>query len=503
MSNLLYILIFLPILASIAIALGAPARLSAIGAALLNLVISLFLFVSFDSAQLGYQFAASIPVIPAPEISLSVGLDGMSLVMVLLTTIVTLCAVWVSPKKVEGSLRLYYISSLLIAAGGLGAFCATDLFFFYAFHELALIPTFLMIGIWGNGARKMIAWKITIYLGLGSVILLAGLLALFINLGGKSFDMATMQAAVATADIPASTQAWIFLTLLIGFGILISLFPFHSWAAPAYASAPAPTSMLHAGVLKKFGLYGLLRVAVPMLPNGIQTPLPLPLLGEITVLDLMLWLLLGNIIVIGLVTIAQKDLDLMLGNSSVMHMGYVFLGIAAYNTICFSGAVLLMFGHGISIALLFALAWRIREHTGTLTISRLGGFGKLAPFLGLTFGFAAFASIGLPGFANFAGEVAVFFGAFEGAGIETHLLQGATIVALWGVVISAVYMLRAYRTVFNGEPQDVASMPDLTFSQRIPISILVASLLIVGLYPPILLDKIKPGIELIAKAFAE
>lgn len=499
MSNLLYILILLPILASIAIALGAPARLTAIGASLLNLAASLFLFVSFDAAQASYQFVASIPVLPTPEINLSVGLDGMSLVMVLLTTIVTLCAVWVSPKQVEGSLRLYYISSLLIAAGGLGAFCSTDLFFFYAFHELALIPTFLMIGIWGTGARKMIAWKVTIYLGVGSLVLLAGLTALFINLGGETFSMVKMQEAVAIAGIPAETQGYIFLTLLIGFGILISLFPFHSWAAPAYASAPTPTSMLHAGVLKKFGLYGLLRVAVPMLPQGSDAPV---FFGT-TPLDLMLWLLLGNIIVIGLVTIAQKDLNLMLGNSSVMHMGYVFLGIASYNAIGFSGAVLLMFGHGISIALLFALSGNVRDHTGTLTLSRLGGFGKLAPFLGLTFAFGAFASIGLPGFANFAGEIAVFLGAFKDAGSDLTFLQTATIVALWGVVISAVYMLRAFRTVFKGEPREGATMPDLTFSQRIPISILVAALLIVGLYPPILLDKIKPGIELIAKAFSQ
>ena len=499
MSYLLYILVFLPILAAIALALGAPARITAIGAALLNLAISLFLFASFDAAITTYQFAASIPVLATPEINLAVGLDGMSLVMVLLTTIVTLCAVWISPERVEGSTRLYYASSLLIAAGALGAFCSTDLFFFYAFHELALIPTFLMIGIWGTGARKMVAWKITIYLGIGSIVLLAGLAALFLNLGGQTFDMVKLQQAVATAGIPAETQGYIFLTLLIGFGILISMFPFHSWAAPAYASAPAPTSMLHAGVLKKFGLYGILRVAVPMLPQGTETAV---FVGQST-LDLMLWLLLGNIIVIGLVTIAQKDLDLMLGNSSVMHMGYVFLGIASYNAIGFSGAVLLMFGHGISIALLFALAGRIRENTGTLTISRLGGFGKLAPVLGLAFAFAAFASIGLPGFANFAGEVAVFLGAFKGAGSELTFLQVATILALWGVVISAVYMLRAFRTIFMGEPKEGVSLPELNLSQRIPAAILVAALLVVGLYPPILLNKIKPGIELIAKAFPE
>ena len=498
MSYLLHILILVPILAALAMAAGAPARLTAIGASIVNLAITLVLFQAFDSAIEGFQFRNSFVVAASPEIQMAVGLDGMSLVMVLLTGIVTLCAVLVSPVKIIGNDKLYYASSLLIAAGALGAFCSTDLFFFYAFHELALIPTFLMIGMWGTGARKAIAWKITIYLGVGSVVLLAGLAALFVNLGGATFDLVKMQAAVATAGMSAETQSWIFLTLLIGFGILISLFPFHSWAAPAYASAPTPTTMLHAGVLKKFGLYGLLRVAVPMLPEGTSTVV---FLGQ-TPLDIMLWLLLGNIIVVGFVTIAQKDLNLMLGNSSVMHMGYVFLGIASYNEIGFSGAVLLMFGHGISIALLFALTGRVRQETGTLIISRLGGFSKLAPFLGLAFGFATFASIGLPGFANFAGEVAVFIGAFKGAGTEFTFLQWATIIALWGVVMSAVYMLRAYRSVFKGEPKEGMSITDMGEFQKLPIVILIASLLVVGLYPPILLEKIQPGIALMAKAFS-
>ena len=502
MSSLLYILIFVPIAAALLMACGGPARLTALGAAGLNLLVSLVLFVRFDPAIEGFQFTSAFEVAAKPEIQFAVGLDGMSLVMVLLTTIVTFCAVWVSPEKIAGSARLFYASSLLIAAGALGAFCATDLFFFYAFHELALIPTFLMIGMWGTGARKAIAWKITIYLGLGSVVLLAGLAALFINLGGTTFDLVALQAAVAGADIEAETQAWIFLTLLIGFGILISLFPFHSWAAPAYASAPTPTTMLHAGVLKKFGLYGLLRVAVPMLPEGPSTEITLPLLGTHSPMDILLWLLLGNIIVVGLVTIAQKDLNLMLGNSSVMHMGYVFLGIASYNAIGMTGAVLLMFAHGLSIALLFALSGKVRDEAGTLTIQRLGGFAQLAPFFGLAFGFAAFASVGLPGFANFAGEIAVFLGAFQGSGSEFSFLQWATILALWGVVMSAVYMLRAYRSVFKGEPKEGVNVTELTMIQRVPLLILIAALLAVGLYPPILLDKVKPGIELMAKALA-
>ena len=200
--------------------------------------------------------------------------------------------------------------------------------------------------------------------------------------------------------------------------------------------------MLHAGVLKKFGLYGLIRVALPLLPEGAKAWS-----------NVLLVLLVGNIIYIGLVTIAQKKLDFMLGYSSVMHMGYIFLGIAALNLVGVSGAALLMFAHGLSIAALFALAGFLREKNPLLMLDSFGGVAKYAPWMGFAFGLAAFASIGLPGFANFASELTVFFGAFKpAAGLSAANFQLAMVFALWGVVISAVYMLRAYRSIFLGEP---------------------------------------------------
>jgi len=187
-----------------------------------------------------------------PKITLSLGMDGMSLILMLLTVLVTFAAVWMSPpcSTLGNKARLYYASPLLIGAGALGAFLSTDLFFFFSFHELALIPTFLMIGMMGHGEDRVgAAWKITIYLSVGSLILLAGLLALVGASGANSFSMADLQAAAANGALGANTQKWIYLTLLIGFGILIALFPFHSWAAPAYAAAPTPVAMMHAGVL--------------------------------------------------------------------------------------------------------------------------------------------------------------------------------------------------------------------------------------------------------------
>ena len=476
---MLPILVFLPIAAFIAILLRAPARFTAIAASVANLALGIWAAATWQNECWNF----SLPVLEKPALHLAFGMpDGMSAVMILLSVIVTLAAV-LTTKAPADSARLHYGSSLLISAGALGAFASTDLFFFYAFHELALIPTFIMIGLFGRGDRREAAWKITIYLGVGSIVLLAGLLWLSSLTG--TLDMNKM---IAAGTIDASAQKGIAALLLIGFGTLVSLFPFHSWAAPAYASAPAPVAMLHAGVLKKFGLYGLLRLAIPLLPDGLQAWLT-PLLV----------LLLGNILWVGLVTISQKRLDGMLGNSSVMHMGYIFLAIAALiampsNPLAKPAAVLLMFAHGISIALLFGLADRIERSTGSLDFTDLGGLAKSAPSLAFLFGIGAMASIGLPGLANFAGEVLVFLSTFQNyngtAGLNP--VQITCILAIWGVVISAVYMLRAYRRVFHGPSvKATESAADLTIADRMPALLLILSLLAVGLYPNLLLNLLK------------
>jgi NADH-quinone oxidoreductase subunit M len=484
---MLALLVLIPLAAFVAMLAGAPARKTAIAAGAANLVLGLWAAFTWKADM----WNMSLPVLQKPALHLAFGLDGMSAIMVLLSVIVTMAAL-LSGKAPEGREKLYYGSSLLISAGAIGAFASTDLFFFYAFHELALIPTFLMIGILGRGDRKDAAWKITVYLGLGSLVLLAGLVWLA-NVAG-TFDIPTMVKAAQDGSlvIDAATQKGIAGLLILGFGVLVSLFPFHSWAAPAYASAPAPTSMLHAGVLKKFGLYGLLRLAIPLVPEGLNAWL-IPLLV----------LLVGNILWVGLVTINQKRLDLMLGNSSVMHMGYIFLAIAALaaatangqaNSIAQPAAILLMFGHGISIAMLFGLADKIERSTGTLELTDLGGLAKSAPSLAFLFGLVGMASIGLPGLANFAGEVLVFLSAFQNYNPAAGLgpVQIACILSIWGVVISAVYMLRAYRRIFQGESVKATDgAADLTFADRIPALLLAIALLAVGLYPNLLLNLLK------------
>lgn len=490
----LEILILIPLLAAVGILCGLPARPAALAAAALNLVWGLFVWVNFDPSQ-AKGLAPQMPnperlIFSDPKIALSLGLDGMSLVLVLLTVVVTLAAVCLSPGRAlpGAQARLYYASPLLIGAGALGAFLSTDLFFFFAFHELALIPTFLMIGMMGHGEDRIgAAWKITIYLSVGSLVLLAGLLALVGASDTGSFSLADLQAAAAKGAFGAAEQKPIYLTLLIGFGILIALFPFHSWAAPAYAAAPAPVAMMHAGVLKKFGLYGLLRVAVPLLPLGHQAWA-----------QWVMVLLLGNILYVGFITIAQDRLDKMLGYSSVMHMGYIFLGIVAVNPIGVNGAVLLMFAHGISIALLFALAGELRKGIPLLDMTMMGGLGKPAPVLCFLFGFAAFASIGLPGFANFASEILVFFGGFSGYhGGPLGFLQITTVLALWGVVISAVYMLRAFRHIFQGEVVASRTVTDLGWNGRLAAGLLILVLLVAGLVPSLILDVLPGSVQVI------
>src|SRR5207247_2246883 len=250
--------IFCPIVAAVLIMVGAPARKTALTASVLTFAATLYLLATFGDGEHGFQHVTSFTISPEWRLSFTTGIDGLSLIMVLLATIVTVAAVWFA-GTVERYENAFYACLLFISGGAIGAFASIDLFFFYAFHELALIPTFLLIGIWGSGNRVAAAWKITIYLAIGSFILL------------------------------------LVLMLLFGFGILVSLFPFHTWAPEAYASAPASAAMLHAGVLKKFGLYGLLRLAIPLVPEGARHWT-----------TLLVVLLLGNIIYVGLVTIAQK-----------------------------------------------------------------------------------------------------------------------------------------------------------------------------------------------------
>jgi NADH-quinone oxidoreductase subunit M len=404
-------------------------------------------------------------------ISLELGLNGVSLPMFVLAGVVGLAAGGYAMYSQVDRLNAYLGLLLFMVSGLMGVFASVNIFYFYFFHEFALIPTFILIGWWGGPGGRSAAMEMTIYLTLGAMLSLIGLIALYFLSGATSFSLVDLGRSIAHGGLSLHTQAKIYSLLLFGFGILVSLWPFHTWAPTGYAAAPAPAAMLHAGVLKKFGLYGLLQIAVPLLPAGAGYWNPL-----------LAWLALGNIVIIGAVTIAQRDLKLMVGYSSVMHMGYIFLGIVCMSMLGVGGAVLLMFAHGLSVAVLFLLGDAIYNRTQTYDFGAMGGLCQKAPLLSGFFVAATLASAGLPGFANFWGEFSVFIALWE---YQPWMVAAAAL----GVIISAIYGLRAVSHIFFGQPTPAFQplfdrpLPDIRLYERLPAILLLGVLMFVGFWP--------------------
>ncbi len=342
----------------------------AVLATLISAVLAVKMFALFVPGAAGYQYEQQIQWVESLGISYHVGVDGINVGLILMGAIVAFAAALCS-FEIQTREKEFYILLLVMTGGILGAFASLDLFFFYFLHELALVPTFIMIGVWGRGERKNYAtFQITLYLSVGALIALIGLIALYVQSGANTFDIPKIIEHVRANPLSVNAQNFIFPLLLFGFGILVSLWPFHSWAPLGYGVAPSPTAMLHAGVLKKFGLYGLIRIALPLLPKAAQSWM-----------HILALLCLGNILYVGWVAMRQKNLNLLIGNSSVAHMGFIFLGIASLNLIGVTGAVLIMIAHGFLAALTFALSGYIYRQTGTLQMSSLAGFAASCPSL--------------------------------------------------------------------------------------------------------------------------
>jgi NADH-quinone oxidoreductase subunit M len=484
MSNLpfdpLLVSIVAPLALAIAIALGLPKRWSiklAYAAFAIPVLMALHVWWHFSDSPLpahGYAFLTHYSTgLEAYGIGLTLGLNGISLPLFVLAGIVGLAAGLYAIQSGAERLKIYLMLLLIMQGGLMGVFASVDIFFFYFFHELALIPTFIIVGIWGGRDRSYAAMKLTIYLTLGAMLSLIGLIALYVKSNAHSFDLITLRETLATQPLATTLQNNIFGLLMFGFGILVSLWPFHTWAPLGYGAAPSSAAMLHAGVLKKFGLYGLIQIALPLLPAGALHWSPT-----------LAWLaVIGNILVVGLITIAQRDLKQMVGYSSVMHMGYAFLGIAAGTTLGLGGVVLLMVAHGLSVALLFLLSTSIYHRTHTFAMDEMGGLAQKTPVLAAFFVAATFASIGLPGFANFWGELTIFVALWQ----FSHVI---TALAVLGVIISAIYGLRSAANVFFGSATDALRTvttqhppTDLRWSEKIPALLLLAALLFVGFWP--------------------
>jgi NADH-quinone oxidoreductase subunit M len=422
----------------------------------------------------GYAFLSSYSTgLDRFGIGLKLGLNGISLPLFVLAGLVGFAAGLYAIQSGAERMKTYLLLLLVMLAGLMGMFASVDVFYFYFFHELALVPTFIMVGIWGGRDRSYSAMTMTIYLTLGAMLSLLGLIAIYAKSGAGSFDLMVLRDTLASGPLGETTQRHIFGLLLFGFGILVSLWPFHSWAPLGYGAAPSSAAMLHAGVLKKFGLYGLIQIALPLLPVGAaHWSHALAVLGGV-----------GNVLVIGLVTMAQRDLKQMVGYSSVMHMGYAFLGIAVGTAMGVGGVVMLMVAHGLSVSLLFLLSTSVHHRTRTFDMAQMGGLAQQAPVLAALFLAATFASIGLPGFANFWGELPIFVSLWG----FSHSL---TVVALTGTVVSAVYGLRAVARVFYGPQSEafarvcsVSPPSDLAWGEKLPALVLVAALLLVGVWP--------------------
>jgi len=451
---------------------------------LLTLVQALVIFSGFEGGTAALQFEQLTEWIPSVGLNYHVGVDGLNLGLVLMAALVSfaaICAAW----EIERQVKLFYLLLLLISGGAIGAFISLDLIFLYFFNELALVPTFLMIGIWGRGEQKNYAtFQITLYLTLGALVALTGLIAFYVSSGVNTLDVVALKAVLAEKPLAESAQKLIFPLLLLGFGTLVGLWPFHSWAAPGYAAAPTPTAMMHAGVLKKVGLYVLIRVAWPFLPAGVQHWLPALAL-----------LCLGNILYCGWVAMRQRDLALLLGNSSLAHMGFCFLGLASLSVVGITGVVLIMVAHGLLAGLSFALNGYLHTRCGTTEMDKLGGLLRQMPFIGTAIVMAFMAGCGLPGFANFPGELSVMFGAWK-------TLPWFVVAAAWGgLVIGGVYMLRAIRAVVHGPAKtEFNHVGDANYWRRLPFLVLLAALIWFGIRPDSLATSIQPVVAEIVKS---
>jgi NADH-quinone oxidoreductase subunit M len=436
-----------------------------------------------DAWQAGshvYKHVVQVAWVPALGLQFKLGVDGMGMALVLLTAFTIFTGVFVS-FRIQNRVKEYYIALLALVTGVFGVFTALDLFWYYFFYELAVIPMFLLIGIWGSTTRtvdqRYATMKLVLLLSTGAVAALVGLIAVYAKAG--TFDMVVLERVNWSHGFQ---MTW-FPVIFLGFATLIPMWPFHSWSPAGHAAAPAAVSMPHAGVLMKLGAYGVLRIACTYFPDAARTYLPY--VGVICCM---------NIIYGGLVAVWQRDMKLIIGYSSSSHMGYVLLGIASLTPIGLQGAVFLMVAHGLMTALTFGLVGWFYDQTHTRMLDDLGGLMKAMPFVGTCFVIASMASAGLPGFGNFVSEMMVIVGAWQ----SPHLFSKIpAILAVWGLVITGVYLLRAVKDIWYGQPKARwRSLVDARrFTERLPYVVLVAALVFFGFLPQTMINVIRQGTD--------
>ncbi|WP_018210946.1 complex I subunit 4 family protein [Desulfitobacterium hafniense] len=463
---------------------GKTIKLVAALGTLTSLLLSLYVFFAYDRSLAGMQFNLTIPLIPDIGVNLAFGVDGISIPMLLLTNLIAFTAVY-SSWNIENRVKEFFVLLLILIAGVMGTFIARDLFIFFLFYEIVVIPIYIMVIIWGSTKRvtkEYAGMKLTIYLLLGSALLLVAMVSLWVNATNQLAAMGQgptfMFDELARLQYDETFQIMCFGLLAVGFGSLISMFPFHSWSPDGYAGAPTAVSMIHAGVLKKIGGYGLIRLGLMVFPLGAKFWAPV-----IAVLAVV------NVLYAAFIALAQKDLKYVVGYSSVSHMGYVLIAVAALNITSINGAVAMMFAHGVMSALFFSMIGFIYEKTHTRNIAELGGLAHQMPRLAVGFLLAGMAGLGLPGTVNFIGEFTIFIGTVK-------VLPVHAVVGIAGIIFTAVYSLRLIANVlFGPRRKEWDHLKDLRGPELVPLVVLVFVIIITGVFPNTVLQLIDTGVQ--------
>ena len=430
-------------------------------------IVSLPLYFSFE-ARPGYQFEEFLPWIPSLNIGYHVGLDGLSLFLVLLTTFLTVVAILSSWTAVTEQVKEYLALLLFLETAMLGVFVSLDLFLFYVFWEASLIPMALLIGRWGGQRRIYASVKFFIYTMAGSALMLVAILVIYLQIGTSDLPSAVEQLSLST-----SLQILLFFAFALAFSVKVPLFPLHTWLPLAHVEAPTAGSIILAGVLLKMGTYGYLRFAIPLFPEAV--PFWAPLLVTLSVIGILYG---------ALVSLAQEDVKSLVAYSSVAHMGFIVLGIFSGGEQGMSGAVLQMINHGLSTGMLFFMIGILYEQRHTRLFKDYGGIWVKVPIFGTFFLLAAFSSVGLPGLNGFVGEFIILLGTFR-------LNPMAAIFATFGVILAAWYVLTAVRKVMFGPLNPAnAGLRDMNVRELAIAVVLVVLFFVIGLRPSLLLDHI-------------
>ncbi len=439
---------------------------------------SLPLYFAFDESTWHMQFVENIPWVPSFGINYHLGIDGISLLLLLLTTFLSALAVLSTWTAVTERVKSYMICLLFLEIGMLGVFCSLDFFLFYVFWELMLIPMYFIIGVWGGPRRIYAAVKFFIYTMAGSVLMLVAILSLYFIMykatGQYTFDIQEYYAL----SLPANVQVWLFLAFFLAFAIKVPMFPFHTWLPDAHVEAPTAGSVILAGVLLKMGTYGFLRFSLPLFPQATHEFMPV-----------IVWLAIIGIVYGALVSLVQEDIKKLVAYSSVSHLGYCMLGMFALNVEGIKGSTLQMINHGLSTGALFLIVGMLYERRHTRLISEYGGVMKVMPIFAVFFMMVAFSSAGVPGLNGFIGELLIMIGAFKAYKI------GAA-VAMLGLLLGMVYLMWMYKRVMYGAitKEENRLLKDMNFREYAYLVPILIFIVWIGVAPKPFLDKMNTSV---------